>query len=131
MSEEEIIEIIEELMCLYKEQMNCNKYYNEIIERSTRNFNGLQGLLNLYNKERAENKELKEKLRNHNIDIVREQIENLYIPKSKIEEKIEEVFDILDTKPYTAYTLYGDELFDSSDIKEVLHELLEENNNDR
>ena len=48
------------------------------------------------------------------------------IPKSKVKEKIEEVFDILDTKPYTAYTLYGDELFDSSDIKEVLKELLED-----
>lgn len=50
--------------------------------------------------------------------------------KSKVKEKIEEVFDILDTKPYVAYTLYGDELFDSSDIKEVLQELLEENKNE-
>lgn len=55
MNEEEIIEIIEELMCLYKEQMNCDKYYNEIVERSTRNFKALQGLLDLYNKEKEKN----------------------------------------------------------------------------
>lgn len=62
MSEEEIIEIIEELMCLYKEQMNCDKYYNEIIERSTRNFKALQGLLDLYNKEKLNTLNLSEQL---------------------------------------------------------------------
>lgn len=56
----------------------------------------IQGLLDLYNKEKEKNK--------------------------KYENKIKAVLELIDTKPYTAYTLYGDILYDDEDIKELLEE---------
>lgn len=51
---------------------------------------------NLLNKEREKNKEL--------------------------ENKIKAVLELIDTKPYTAYTLYGDILYDDENIREILED---------
>ena len=42
MNEEEIIEIIEELQCEYKEQQNERKYNNYTVFKAKRFFNGLK-----------------------------------------------------------------------------------------
>lgn len=38
------------------------------------------------------------------------------------ENKIKSVLELIDTKPYTAYTLYGDILYDDENIRELLEE---------
>ena len=40
----------------------------------------------------------------------------------ELENKIKAVLELIDTKPYTAYTLYGDILYDDEDIREILEE---------
>ena len=40
----------------------------------------------------------------------------------ELENKIKGVLELIDTKPYTAYTLYGDILYDDEDIREILEE---------
>lgn len=40
----------------------------------------------------------------------------------KYENKIKAVLELIDTKPYTAYTLYGDILYDDENIRELLEE---------
>lgn len=59
MSEEEIIEIIEKLQCEYKEQENEKKYNNYTVFKAKEYSKGLQGLLDLYQKEKEKNEELK------------------------------------------------------------------------
>lgn len=119
-------------------------YENKLVyEISEKDKEAVKVVLHYIEKLKQENKELKHITQNYNsyqqksdnpistIIIADEKwfikgyFKENFIPKSKVKEKIKEVFDILDTKPYTAYTLYGDELFDSSDIEEVLQELLE------
>lgn len=55
MSEEEIIEIIEKLQCEYKEQENDKKYNDYTVYKAKEYSKGLQGLLDLYNKEKEKN----------------------------------------------------------------------------
>ena len=40
----------------------------------------------------------------------------------ELENKIKAVLELIDTKPYTAYTLYGDILYDDENIREILEE---------
>jgi hypothetical protein len=56
MSEEEILEIIEKLQCEYKEQQNDKKYNDYTVFKAKEYSKGLQGLLDLYNKEKEKNK---------------------------------------------------------------------------
>ncbi len=56
MSEEEIIEIIEKLQCEYKEQQNDKKYNDYTVFKAKEYSKGLNGLLDLYNKEKEQNK---------------------------------------------------------------------------
>lgn len=42
----------------------------------------------------------------------------------KEKEEIKYIIDILEAKPYTAYTLYGDILHESDEIAEKLREFL-------
>lgn len=47
----------------------------------------------------------------------------IYKEKEKnkeLENKIKGVLELIDTKPYTAYTLYGDILYDDENIKEII-----------
>ena len=60
MREEEILEIIEKLQCEYKEQQNDKKYNDYTVFKAKEYSKGLQGLLDLYNKEKEKNKELEE-----------------------------------------------------------------------
>ena len=62
MNEEEVIEIIEELQCEYKEQENENKYNDYTVFKAKRYSKGLQCLYDLYNKEKEKNKKIKEKI---------------------------------------------------------------------
>ena len=55
MSEEETIEIIEKLQCEYKEQQNDKKYNDYTVFKAKEYSKGLQGLLDLYNKEKEKN----------------------------------------------------------------------------
>lgn len=48
-----------------------------------------------------------------------------YISKDKIKAKLEKIIQILEAKPYTAYTLYGDILHESDEIADMLKEVLE------
>lgn len=70
----------------------------EMIQWSDRNTYklALQGLLDLYNKEKEQN--------------------------TKLKRKINAVLESIDTKPYTAYTFYGDVLYDDEDIKNILED---------
>lgn len=43
----------------------------------------------------------------------------------KEKQEIEEIIERLETKPYTAYTLYGDILHESDEIAQMLKSLLE------
>ena len=45
----------------------------------------------------------------------------------KKNKKIEEIIERLEAKPYTAYTLYGDILYESDEIVQMLQSLLEDN----
>lgn len=49
-------------------------------------------------------------------------IENLIQENKELKEKINKIKDLCDTKPYVAYTLYGDLLHESDDILEILKE---------
>lgn len=59
MKEEEIIEIIEKLQCEYKEQQNDKKYNDYTVFKAKEYSKGLQGLLDLYNKQKEENRKLR------------------------------------------------------------------------
>ena len=48
-----------------------------------------------------------------------------FVRKDKIKAKIEKIIQRLETKPYTAYTLYGDILHESDEIAQMLKEVLE------
>ena len=48
-----------------------------------------------------------------------------FVRKDKIKAKIEKIIQILEAKPYTAYTLYGDILHESDEIAQMLKEILE------
>lgn len=65
MSEEEILEIIEKLQCEYKEQQNDKKYNDYTVFKAKEYSKGLQGLLDLYNKEKEKNKELENKIKEY------------------------------------------------------------------
>ena len=45
--------------------------------------------------------------------------------KDKEKKAIERIIEILEAKPYVAYTLYGDILHDSDEIAQMLKEVLE------
>lgn len=40
----------------------------------------------------------------------------------KEKQELEKIIQILEAKPYTAYTLYGDILYDDENIRELLEE---------
>ena len=44
----------------------------------------------------------------------------------KEKQEIEKIIEILEAKPYTAYTLYGDILHESDEIAQMLKEIIEE-----
>ena len=56
----------------------------------------IETLLDLYNKEKEKNK--------------------------KLEYKINQISHIIDTNPYTVYTLYGDILYDDQAIRDVIED---------
>lgn len=92
MSEEEIIKILEEF-----NKIKINSYAMQFVNIPYPKLqDALQGLLDLYQKEKEKNKEY--------------------------ENKIKSVLELIDTKPYTAYTLYGDILYDDENIRELLEE---------
>ena len=47
----------------------------------------------------------------------------------KEKQEIERIIQILEGKPYIAYTLYGDILHESDEIAQMLKEVLEKENN--
>lgn len=49
-------------------------------------------------------------------------IENLIKENKELKEKIVKIKDLCNTKPYVAYTLYGDLLYESDEILELLEE---------
>lgn len=58
-----------------------------------------------------------------------EAIETLLTAYEKEKEKnkeLEKIIQILEAKPYTAYTLYGDILHESDEIAQMLKEIIEE-----
>ena len=100
MSEEEIIEIIEKLQCEYKEQQNDKKYNDYTVFKAKEYSKGLQGLLDLYNKEKLNSLNLSEQLnkeKEKNIqDMIKDFecsnfIKNNYIHKNKIETLLQDV----------------------------------------
>ena len=54
------------------------------------------------------------------------ELRNLYYKEKeknkKLEDKLVKIKEIIDTSPYTAYTFYGDILYDDESIKQVLEE---------
>lgn len=49
----------------------------------------------------------------------------IYVDLKYLQDKIERIIQILEAKPYTAYTLYGDILHESDEIAQMLKEVLE------
>lgn len=93
MNEEEIIEIIEKLQCEYKEQENENKYNDYTVYKAKEYSKGLQGLLNLYQKEKLNSFNLSEQL-----DKEKE--------KNKELEKITKAVKLLETEKIPDDTYY-------------------------
>lgn len=59
------------------------------------------------------------------LNLIEKQQKELNKEKEKnkeYENKIKAVLELIDTKPYTAYTLYGDILYDDENIRELLEE---------
>ena len=59
------------------------------------------------------------------LNLIEKQQKELNKEKEKnkeLENKIKAVLELIDTKPYTAYTLYGDILYDDENIREILEE---------
>lgn len=126
MSEKEIIKHLKELLCWHRKYTPDNVciFNNTDAEM-------LQSLLDLYNKEKEKNTSLQkeiEKLKQEMEErlIGREEItkyemgyeiENNYISKDKIKNKIKELEN-----------LYKNKYFHIDYVKEILEELLEENN---
>lgn len=78
-------------------------------------------LKNLIEKQSKEIEELKEKN-----EYLPNWVNKKYVSKAKIKAKIEEIIERLEAKPYTAYTLYGDILYESDEIVQMLQSLLED-----
>ena len=95
MSEEEILEIIEKLQCEYKEQQNDKKYNDYTVFKAKEYSKGLQGLLDLYNKEKEKNKKIEDKIKGkiNNLEIFRK---TLPIRATEIERFIGELKDLLE-----------------------------------
>jgi hypothetical protein len=99
MSEEEIIkeiEIIKATQDIMQHNLDIYPPKEDIYKLDTKQLKAVICLLDLYNKEKEKNKEY--------------------------ENKIKAVLELIDTKPYTAYTLYGDILYDDENIRELLEE---------
>lgn len=97
MSEEEIIKYIKDEIESDKDTMSWFEDNNNATRKGIEEcIEAHQGLLDLYQKEKEKNKEY--------------------------ENKIKSVLELIDTKPYTAYTLYGDILYEDENIRELLEE---------
>ena len=73
-------------------------------------------------------KELKIKFESSNkymLMLSYEDIKELFAIIEKYKHKIEETIQILEARPYVAYTLYGDILHESDEIAQMLKEVLE------
>jgi hypothetical protein len=81
MSEDEVIEVIEELQCEYREQENEKKYNDYTVFKARRYSKGLEGLLDLYQKQKEINKDLWKAY----LDVSND-IDNNYIEKDKVKE---------------------------------------------
>ena len=114
LNEEEIIKRIKYI---------CDKWYDENLEIDVK---WIQGLLDLYNKEKEKNKELQEMLK-HRIKYTNELEEDLFqkannyvISKDKIREKLKEIIEIRNKEFDTiGISMRGSAI-------DVLKELLEE-----
>lgn len=103
--------------------------------------NAIDTILNLIEKQSKEIEELKNITKFYNSFLGDEKIviadkkffvngyfQENFVRKDKIKAKIEElekIIQILEAKPYTAYTLYGDILHESDEIAQMLKEVLE------
>lgn len=90
LSEEEILDKLRKMLFHTQKANECGLSNNDFKE----DIEALSGILDLYQKEKEKNK--------------------------KYENKIKAVLELIDTKPYTAYTLYGDILYDDENIRELL-----------
>lgn len=115
MSEEKLINKIKEIIEVDKNAKIISSIYEEVFLRDY-----LQGLLDLYNKEKEKNEILEDTL-NNSIDI-----RKYWISKDKIREKIKELNDEFDERNSREEDFnynYGDEY---AFVVEKLKELLEE-----
>lgn len=145
MNEEEIMDIIKGKLLMIKRMLeeDDNDGHASAYEMQSEDFEAIQGLLKLYNKEKEKNKEHKTRIRNLECKIIRqkEQISGLrskyhvdawleddYISKDKIKAKIEEVeqWELYNMKIPRLSTL-DERLGAKIGIKYVLQSLLEEN----
>lgn len=121
MSEEEIIKGITNIIYTCNEAIEDEEWYSqEERESAEEQVKFVQGLLDLYNKEKEKNKERKERLQeeiNENC-ILKTKLYGESISKDKIREKIKYY------KDYEGLELY--EKFNYGEIVQVLKELLEE-----
>ena len=125
MSEEEIIEIIEKLQCEYKEQENEKKYNDYTVFKAKEYSKGLEGLLDLYNKEKEKNKELEIKFLVEHTDNLynKEEASEEMIPRYKIKAKIEELNDL--SSPFAQRVIKGKEVYLTEMVQNILQSLLE------
>lgn len=106
-----------------------DKLQKELEEKTTILMAGAEKVKEL-EKENKELKVLADDIKDKRIAYIdTPEFEEKYIQKSKIENKIKEIekiIKILECKPYTAYTLYGDILHESDEVAKMLKQLLEE-----
>lgn len=99
MSEEEITKILQELIDMVKEY-GFDYTVEEAVVINKNEYNAIQGLLDLYNKEKEKNTELQNYMKEYLIP--KSTINLLYISKDKIREKIKE-YDGLKEMDMQAY----------------------------
>lgn len=83
----------------------------------------IETILNFIGKQQKEIEKLKEN-KGYHLGFIDGGIAKRYEMQDKIKSKIEEIIQILEAKPYTAYTLYGDILHESDEIAQMLKEVL-------
>ena len=115
MSEKEIIEIIEKLQCEYKEQQNDKKYNDYTVFKANEYSKGLQGLLDLYNKEKLNTLNLSEQLN-------KEKEKN-----KKIEDKIMEqdlmIIGLKENRRIAVEEIQEQYYVSKDKIKEIIHKI--------
>lgn len=106
---------------LFQIDMQLYDEFNDTIATMNDNLGNIYSLRDVEEVEKAE-KDKEIKLLRKAIEKQQKELNKEKEKNKKYENKIKAVLELIDTKPYTAYTLYGDILYDDENIRELLEE---------